>query len=71
MYYIDNTMPFVMLDRPATKGTEPPDPYGSDLVFSGTLYDDHDCSKIVIDFYIENTEGNLELIPNAQFVSKI
>lgn len=67
IYYIDNTMPFVMLDRPSTKGSDlVPDPYGSDLVFSGTLYDAHDCQKIVIDFFVESN-GELQQIPEAQF----
>ena len=57
-YYIDNTPPVVVVTRPSTQGpTASPDPFGSDLTFTGTLWDSHECSSITIKFY--KTDGTL------------
>ena len=69
-YYIDNTMPFVLLDRPATKGSDTiPDPYGNDLTFTGTMYDANVCSKIVIDFF-KKVDDSLVPIEDAQVITE-
>ncbi len=69
-FYIDNTVPFVLLDRPSTKGEADPDPYGMNLTFSGSIYDAHDCSKMLIDFYRLNESGSLEKIEGATYLKE-
>ncbi|ULQ58820.1 hypothetical protein K7I13_09770 [Brucepastera parasyntrophica] len=53
-YYLDNTPPLVVISRPSTSGPVKADPYGDDLVFSGTLWDENSCAEMEVVFYQDN-----------------
>lgn len=61
-YFIDNTAPLVVITRPSTNRNEVADPFGDSVTFSGSLWDNNNCSAITVNFYKADDAGGLELI---------
>ena len=51
IYTIDNTKPIVAVSQPATRGTQNPWEFGSELNFTGLQYDENISGLFTIDFF--------------------